>query len=110
MARSISSGSADVDQAQFRPERQCRSLSWRRTGRLPGWVGSRRTVARVTRGAISLSNTNAALFRARPYAHRFAAAAEIASSVRAMPISYEVISGLPIRPSSLLASYAIGFT
>src|SRR6266540_6225039 len=44
------------------------------------------------------------------YAHRFAADAEIMSSVRAMPISYEVISGLPIRPSSLLASYAIGFT
>ena len=44
------------------------------------------------------------------YAQRFAAAAEIASSLRAMPISYEVISGLPIRPPSLLASCAIGFT
>ena len=45
-----------------------------------------------------------------PIAHRFAAAAKIASSVRAMPISYEVISALPSKPSSLLASYAIGFT
>lgn len=39
----------------------------------------------------------------------FAAVAKIASSVCAMPISYEVISALPIKPSSLLASYAIGF-
>jgi hypothetical protein len=29
--------------------------------------------------------------------HRFAAAAEIVSSVRAVPISYEVVSSLPIR-------------
>jgi hypothetical protein len=56
----------------------------------------------------TLSGANA--MRHAAYAHRLAAAAEIASSVRAMPIPYEVISGLPIRPSSLLASYAIGFT
>jgi hypothetical protein len=55
----------------------------------------------------ALSGAN--VMRRAGYAHRLGGAAESASSVRGMPISYEVIAGLPIRPSSLLASYAIGF-
>ena len=101
--------------SEFDPEMQFQRVTHvRARERLPrcallqGGVGSSAVNAGSAITVPIISGANA--MRRAGYAYRFGGAAESASSVRGMPISYEVIAGLPIRPSSLLASYAIGFT